>query len=627
MADTVKTSRPDFVHLHNHTHFSVLDGFATPAEYLRAAHENGQRGLGITDHGSMGGLAKILTMDTKGIQVIPGVEFYVAPDTPEGAKANHPIFYGTPDQKSQDVSARGAYLHLTAWAVDEKGLANLYALMEYSSRPEHTYKATRIDFSALLEHSDGLVVSTGCPSSEVCTRLRLGQYQEAINYTAKLRDIFGPDRLFIEVMNHGMKSDLERNLLKDLRGLQKKFPDLGFLATNDSHYAFQTDAPHHEEMLAANSNSFMSEPSIANGGKRFAFDGDSYFMRTTEEMYKMFPPEDWPDALANTVKIAEMASGLSLSYNPQLKPEPPLPVGKTEDQMFKQLIREGLKTHYQSATPEEMKEIKERVKKEYEVIHSSNFEGYFLTVQEYLNWAKEKYSVRDKDGEILAPSIGPGRGCLAGSTIVWTPGGYKAIKDIQKGDQVMTHRGNIRPVLDRFMYLCEEPMVTIQASYGMSVTMTRDHRVFVSKNGQPPQWTEAQDVQPGDFVYTPAGFRVQGDKPAKDGGQLHQVMSVRITKPCHKVYDITVAEDNSFMTGSFVVHNSVGGSIIAYLLGISNVDPLRYGLLFERFLTPGRGPVYEVTLDDGTVKTLNASEKTESGKYVWQLQKGDEVSF
>lgn len=482
--------KSDFASLHNHSERgSLLDGYGTIDEYLNVTEENGQKALGITDHGTGFALYDLITKArSRGITPVPGIEAYMAPASPEGAKAKRKIFYGKNGEKSgnNDVSANGAYLHQTIWAINNTGMHNLFKLISLSNQTEHFYKAPRIDFNMLAEHSEGLVVATGCPSSEISTRFLLGQDKEAYQYAYRLKEVFG-DRLFVEVMNHNMSIDLERRLLPKQLQLAKKL-DLPLLATGDSHYAHKNHAKHHEELLCSQSGAKMSDETYDKGGSRFAFEGNEYYLKTTAEMEQLFPNNDFPNALTNTMLIAEMAQDITLDFDPDLKVKAIIPEGFNEVTYLKHLSKEGFKKRYGNASREVQQEALKRFKEEFEVLHSSDFINYILTVQEYLDWAKKGYSTYNQEGEIIAYPVGVGRG-------------------------------------------------------------------------------------------------------------------------------------------------SVGGSIIAFLIGISEVDPIRYDLLFSRFLSAGRGATYLVEYDDGTSEEIIVSEtkkiKTEDGnskeKYIHQLKLGDEV--
>lgn len=407
----------EFVHLHVHSDNSMLDGYAKPVEYLEHAHELGMKSMGITDHGNVHGAYALISQAKKfDMTGIPGCEFYVAPVNPEGARAKRPIYYGPGGQKASgsDVAGSGAYLHLTVWAYNQTGMHNLFKLSTISHQKENFYMKPRIDFDMLADHSDGLIVSTGCPSGEISTRFLLNQDKLAYEYAGRLKDIFG-DRLFVEIMDHSMDIDLERRLLPKQLELAKKL-NLQLLATNDAHYSHKHDAIHHEEMLASQSGALMSDETWDNGGSRFAFNGTEYYLKSAEEMEALFPDRDFPGATKNTLLVAEMAQDMTLAFNPDLMPKPIVPKEFKDDvEYYKHLINKGFKERYGKSSPEVRAEALRRIREEMEVIHSSNFLGYMLTVREYLWWTREKFSTRDESGNILASSIGPGRGSVGGS--------------------------------------------------------------------------------------------------------------------------------------------------------------------------------------------------------------------
>lgn len=479
----------DFASLHVHGEKSLLDGFGTIDEYLNRVIDIGQTALGLTDHGNGFALYELINKAReRGIIPVPGSEVYLAPQNPEGAKVKTPVFYGKGGVKNPffDVSANGAYLHQTIWAVNNVGLKNLFQLISKSNQQEHFYQAPRIDFEMLAEHAEGLVIGTGCPSSEISTRFILDQDQKAYEFAGRLKEVFGKENLFVEVMDHDMQIDLERRLIPKQVELAKKM-GLPLLATNDSHYATKEDAPHHEELLCTQSGARMSDKTYDEGGPRFAFDGAEYYLKTTQEMASLFPDEDFPGAVTNTMLIAEMAQDLSLDFRPDLKVKPQLPDGYSEAAYLQHLLKIGLRERYGAASREVKREALERVREEFEVLHSSDFIGYMLTVYEYIQWTKNHFSTYD-DGKAITYPVGAGRG-------------------------------------------------------------------------------------------------------------------------------------------------SVGGSIVAFLLGISEVDPIKYDLLFSRFLSAGRGATYQISYEDGSMEEIVVSEKkkirTEEGeiaqRYVHQLREGDEV--
>lgn len=414
----------EIVHLHNHTDFSMLDGLAKTQAYLDEAKKLGMKGLGTADHGNVHGALDLINAAHKlDMTPVPGCELYMAPINEKGAKTKEQVFYGKTDKNGKtleefDVSGDGAYTHCSVWAINNTGLKNLFKLSSMSFQPENSYRKPRIDFDMLANHSEGLVVATGCPSSEISTRFLLGQDNIAYNYAQRLLEVFGRDRLFVEIMNHGMKNDLERTLIPKQLELSKKM-NLGLLATNDCHYVHSHDAPHHEEFLCAQSAAFMSHAPMSQGGKRFAFDGTQFYLKSADEMATLFPHEQFPNAMKNTLLIAEMAKDIHVSYDPTLRPEPTIPQGYNKVSYFKHLINKGFEFRYGNSPKETKREAKRRIQNEFDVIYSSDFIGYFLLVHEYLNYAKITYSTRNAANEIVAMSIGAGRGSVGGSIIAF----------------------------------------------------------------------------------------------------------------------------------------------------------------------------------------------------------------
>lgn len=479
----------DFVSLHTHSENSILDGFGSVREYVQYAAELGQPAIGLTDHGSLGGIYSLLQeTEAAGIKPIPGCEFYVAPMNPQGAKLQSPFFYG-PDGKKvpgKDVAGNGAYTHMTVWAYNPTGLANLYRLSSLSGELQHTYVKPRIDFEMLADHSEGLIVATGCPSSEISTRFRLGQTKEAYEHARRLLEVFGRDRMFVEIMDHSMSIDLEKDLIPQQLKLAE---DLGLelLATNDAHYARSTDSQHHEEMLAIQSKSRMSDEPLNRGGTRFAFEGDQYYMPTAEHMLKLFPEDKFPRAVSNTLRIAEMCEEMPLRFDPTLRPVPVAHEGETEVQTFKRLVSEGFKKRYGNATPEVIAQARENIAKELEVFISSDFVGYMLTVYEYLDWTQKKYSTRDDDGNILALSTGVGRGSVGGSTIAYVLG-------ISETDPI-----RYELIFERFLSAGRGSVYGIELDSGETIEAVASDIIEIERDGDARK-IYAHQIREGDSV-------------------------------------------------------------------------------------------------------------------------------
>lgn len=428
-----------FVHLHNHTDASVLDGHAKPEEYLERVQALHQIGFGVTDHGSLGNVYKVISLCKKlGLTPIPGLEAYMAPtdqfrppETEEeydiygsGGQVPvpypmYPVRYDPHGAKRDDVSGGGAYTHLTIFAITKEGVENLFAIHAKSTMPSRKYRKPRIDLELLSEHSEGLICATGCPSSEVVTRLALGQEVRAYQHASDLQDIFGKGNVFVEVMDHHMNHDVERRTLNDLRMLSKKL-NIPLLATNDCHYVNQSDHVPHEIMLANQTGAKMSQKSVNDGGSRFCFDGDEYYIKTAEEMYSIFPEDTYPGACSNTLLVAEMAQDVDF---PSVENKRPMPKGVTDPiTELRKRIEIGKQWRFGDDPNVDWDVVNRRVESALETIESSNFSTYMLTVADFVDYARQHYAVRDANGNILTDATGAGRGSAGGSIIAFLLG-------------------------------------------------------------------------------------------------------------------------------------------------------------------------------------------------------------
>src|SRR5712691_10154911 len=219
-----------FAHLHVHTEYSMLDGAARLDDLFSACADAGMSAIAMTDHGNVYGAYDFYSKARKaGIKPIIGTEAYVAP---EHRAHKQPVRWGIPAQKDDDVSGAGAYTHMTLLAETTRGMYNLFRLSSLAST-EGYFRQPRMDTELLARYADGIIATTGCPGGVVQTRLRLGQYAEAMAAAAELRDIFGPENFFVELMDHGI--EVERRTLDGLCRIAAEL-SLPFVVTNDLHY-------------------------------------------------------------------------------------------------------------------------------------------------------------------------------------------------------------------------------------------------------------------------------------------------------------------------------------------------------------------------------------------------------
>ncbi|AUZ34321.1 DNA polymerase III subunit alpha [Arthrobacter sp. PGP41] len=392
------SSNNSFVHLHNHTEYSMLDGAARLGELFDETERLGMPALATTDHGYLFGAFDFWKKATdKGIKPIIGVEAYVTPGTARGDKSR--VRWGEEHQRKDDISGGGSYTHMTLLSYNNAGMRNLFRASSIASLDAVFGKWPRLDRELLNTYSEGLIATTGCPSGEIQTRLRLGQYREALEAAAEFRDIFGAENYFCELMDHGL--DIERRVTGDLLRLAKEL-NLPLVATNDLHYTHEHDAKAHEALLAIQSGSTLLEPTYDNGGSRFAFSGSGYYLKSPQEMRELF--RDHPDACDNTLLIAERCE-VSFNTGANYMPRFPCPPGEDETSWLVKEVAKGLEYRYPGGVPDNV-----RAQADYElgVITSMGFPGYFLVVADFINWAKNN-GIR----------VGPGRGSGAGSMVAY----------------------------------------------------------------------------------------------------------------------------------------------------------------------------------------------------------------
>lgn len=376
----------------------MLDGAAKITPMLAEAERLGMPAIGMTDHGNMFGASEFYNSATKaGIKPIIGIEAYIAPASRFDTKR---IQWGDPSQKSDDVSGSGAYTHMTMVAENATGLRNLFKLSSLASLEGQLGKWSRMDAEIIAEHAEGIIATTGCPSGEVQTRLRLGHRQEALEAAAKWRDIFGPDNFFLELMDHGL--DIERRVREGLLEVGQK---LGIppLATNDCHYVTREASQNHEALLCIQTGKTLSDPN------RFKFDGDGYFLKSAEEMRALWDSQV-PGACDSTVLIGERVQSYADVWAPTDRmPVFPVPDGHDQGSWLTHEVRAGLEHRFRGG--DVPVEYSDRTEYEIKVICEKGFPAYFLIVADLINYARS-----------VGIRVGPGRGSAAGSLVAYALG-------------------------------------------------------------------------------------------------------------------------------------------------------------------------------------------------------------
>jgi len=378
----------DFVHLHVHTDYSLLDGAAQIKPLVRRAKELGMNALAITDHGNLFGVLQFVnTCKAEEIKPIIGSEFYVA-----GGSRTKKIGKEEGDRN-----------HLILLAKNETGYKNLVKLSSRSYTEGFYYKP-RIDTELLEEYSGGLVCLTACVAGEIPQMLLAGRYDRAEELAYYYKRVFGEDNFYIEVQDHGL--DEQKKVTALLIELARK-TDTPLVLTNDSHFIMREDYLAHEILTCVGQKTTLKDP------KHKKFYGSytkEHYLKSPDEMAELFP--DYPEMMSNTVRIADMCR-CEIPHYDVGKLKNCLPVYQipatfpNEEEYIRFLVYKGLKKRYEVITDK----IKKRAEHELNTIVSMGFAGYFLIVWDFINWAREN--------DI---PIGPGRGSGAGSIVAYTMG-------------------------------------------------------------------------------------------------------------------------------------------------------------------------------------------------------------
>ena len=381
----------NFVHLHVHTEYSMLDGAAKISELVTEVARQKMPAIAMTDHGNVFGAFEFhKTAKAAGVKPIIGIEAYVAPES-RFDKRRVKWAEGGED----DVSAGGAYTHMTLLAENNQGLSNLFKLSSLASLEGFYYKP-RVDKELLAKYSNGIIATTGCPGGEIQTRLRMGAYQEAVNAAAGMREIFGANNFYLELMDHGI--DIEKRVFADLIKLGNEL-NLPLLATNDLHYTHHKDAAAHEVLLCIQSGATIADP------KRFKFENSEFYLKSAAQMRQLF--KDYPQACDNTLLIAERCE-TTMREGENLLPRFSVPAGESEDSWLRKLANQGLSDRMNGQIPDE---YLQRLNFELDVMIKMGFPGYFLVVADLCKHARE-----------VGIRVGPGRGSAAGSLVSYSLG-------------------------------------------------------------------------------------------------------------------------------------------------------------------------------------------------------------
>ena len=363
-----------FAHLHVHTEYSLLDGACRIKGLAKRVRELGQTAVAVTDHGVMyGAIDFYRACKAEGVKPIIGCEVYVAPRT------------RFDKQHEFDAEAR----HLVLLCENEEGYRNL-SYMVSKAFTEGFYIKPRIDLELLRAHAKGLIALSACLAGEIPRRLRNGEYDNAKAYALTLSEIFGPDRFYLELQNHGIREQAVVN--KGLLRIHEE-TDLPLVCTNDAHYLTKADAYAHDVLLCIQTGKTVDDEN------RMRYEPQNFYLRSTEEMEALFA--QYPGAIENTGKIAEMCN-LEFTFGKYHLPEFKVPEGYTSLTYFKKLCADGFAGRYGEGTE------KQKAQLEYEenMIEKMGFVDYFLIVSDFVRYAKS-----------VGIPVGPGRGSAAGSIV------------------------------------------------------------------------------------------------------------------------------------------------------------------------------------------------------------------
>ncbi|MFH1847290.1 MAG: DNA polymerase III subunit alpha [Candidatus Omnitrophota bacterium] len=370
----------DFVHLHVHTQFSLLDGACRLKDIFNTALKYNMPACAITDHGNMFGAIEFYEKaKEKGIKPIIGCEIYMAPES-RFDKTSHGI--------------KGASHHLLLLAKNLTGYHNLMEIVSIGYLEGFYYKP-RVDKEVLAKHSRGIIAASACLKGEVAHFLLSGQWDDARRAASEYSEIFGKDNFYLEIQDNQMEQ--QNRLNRDLIQLAKEL-GLPLLATNDVHYLDKSDAKAHDALLCIQTQNLLEDTN------RLRFQTDQLYFKSPDEMKKAF--SEVPEAILNTLEIAEKCK-LELNFDQLHLPRFVVPSGEENIVFFRRIVEAGLVKRYKSITDE----IRTRVEHEFKIIQQSGYISYFLIVWDFINHAKGK-----------GIPVGPGRGSAAGSIISYALG-------------------------------------------------------------------------------------------------------------------------------------------------------------------------------------------------------------
>ncbi|MGH9493226.1 MAG: DNA polymerase III subunit alpha, partial [Terriglobales bacterium] len=381
---------PEFVHLHLHTDYSLLDGACEVEKLVAAVKGHGMPGVAVTDHGNIFAAVHFFNAaKAKGVKPIIGCELYIC------KKDDH-----------RAPPEGDTYNHLLVLAANEEGYRNLIRITSEASLHGFYYKP-RVGKRFLAEHARGLIALSGCLKGEVAERLAEGKYEEARAAAGFYRELFGKENFFLEIQDQGL--DLEHRIHPGLVRLSQE-TGIPLVATNDCHYLCEEDAHAHDVLVCVQTGKVLTD------SNRLKFATDQFFLKSAEQMARVF--KDAPDVLSRTLAIAERCN-LKLEKVGNPFPHFEVPAGYTLDSYFDHVARQGFarrmetvrELERQGRLKQSVAEYEQRLSREITIIQQMRFAGYFLIVWDFVRYAREKRI-----------PVGPGRGSAAGSLVSYSLG-------------------------------------------------------------------------------------------------------------------------------------------------------------------------------------------------------------
>ncbi len=493
-----------FVGLHIHSDYSLLDGASQIPALIDRCLELDMSAIALTDHGVMYGAIELIKVcKSKGIKPIIGNEMYII---------NGDIEYNPKEKKK-----RHRKFHQVVLAKNTQGYKNLVKLTTISHLKGYQgsgiFARPCINKELLEKYHDGLIVTSACLGGEVPQRILSNDLEEARKVAKWYKNVFGDD-YYLEIQDHGSQEDriVNTELVKIARELGIKI-----VATNDSHFISCYDVEAHDALLC-----ILTQKRITDD-KRLRYSGTEY-LKSAKEMKLLFrdhlPDDVIEEAINNTVEVADKVQPYNILGKPRI-PDYPIPAGHTADSYLEEISWQGLLERLKCPHISELDPIYvERLKIELKVMQEKGFATYFLVVWDYIKYAR--------DNDI---PVGPGRGCVLGDTKVMLSSGKEIdIKDIEVGQEIITHQGNLKNITHKHEYDCDEEIVKLKIS-NLELSLTQDHKIWAIKTEEcvvqgakkatvckptctryckpkpwqnySLEWIEADKLNPNDFVVFP----------------------------------------------------------------------------------------------------------------------------